>query len=405
MYLCKSILEHVIMKRLWLFACSLFLSVILYAQDQVLLPDSVQSIIGKLLAEKNQDVKTNMNLEFYTSGGAYFSEGALDEAGFKVNRVRWEIHGSFHDKFSYHFRQSFNKVSNPHSVDNLSNSVEYAYVKWQMQPAVGLTVGKQLFRLGGYEYWVNGIKVREFSDFNNNINCYHAGVALNLTPSENHTFNIQIMNNRNGSDADTYIYGLPSTLKSAKIPLMSVLNWNGYFADKKLFFCYGLASGEQAQHKGMVYLTAGNVYQNGPLTAYLDVMYTRQGLDNMGIVSELQRYRTNPNTLQNVEYLSFIGDVDYRIHDHWNLYLKGAYETAGIFKVEDADALPKGSYYRSWNAQCCVEYFPMKDKELQLFAHFLYKGYSLTDKGKALGASYKDTQRISLGLVYIIPVL
>ena len=40
-----------------------------------------------------------------------------------------------------------------------------------------LNVGKQDIALGGYEYYVNAIKVREYSEFNDNISCYQAGVA------------------------------------------------------------------------------------------------------------------------------------------------------------------------------------------------------------------------------------
>ena len=110
-----------------------------------------------------------MNLEFYTSGAAYFTDGNLDEAAFKLNRVRLEILGSFTKDFSYHFRQSFNKYSNPHSLDNLSSSIEYAYMNWKMSDRFNLTVGKQFLSLGGYEYYVNAIKVREFSEFNDNV--------------------------------------------------------------------------------------------------------------------------------------------------------------------------------------------------------------------------------------------
>jgi len=54
--------------------------------------------------------------------------------------------------------------------------------------------------------------------------------------------------------------------------------------------------------------------------------------------------------------------------------------------------------------QACVEYFPMRNSELLIFAHFLYKGHHLTRRAQALGGMSPDTQRISIGLVYSIPV-
>ena len=52
------------------------------------------------------------------------------------------------------------KYSNPHSLDNLSSSIEYALVNWKMADRFTLTVGKRDIDLGGYEYSVNAIKVR-----------------------------------------------------------------------------------------------------------------------------------------------------------------------------------------------------------------------------------------------------
>ena len=60
----------------------------------------------------------------------------------------------------------------------------------------------------------------------------------------------------------------------------------------------------------------------------------------------------------------------------------------------------------TWNAQACVEWFPFaEDKGFKVFAHYLYKGASLSDKAIALGADLPHTQRISLGIQYVISVL
>ena len=109
-----------------------------------------------------------------------------------------------------------------------------------------------------------------------------------------------------------------------------------------------------------------------------------------------------PVTAQNTEYFTLIGNVDYRIHPHWNVYVKGVYETARVYKSNGT--FEKGLYKSSWNAQACVEYFPMKNSELLIFAHLLYKGYNLTNRAQALGGISPDKQRFSIGLVYSIPV-
>ena len=62
--------------------------------------DSIPSALNRLMPTVNPDVSAHMNLEFYTSAAAYFTEGSFDEAAFKINRVRLEILGSFIKDFN-----------------------------------------------------------------------------------------------------------------------------------------------------------------------------------------------------------------------------------------------------------------------------------------------------------------
>ena len=114
------------MKRLLLSCCILLCVVLtLKAQEQPLISpdDSIRSLVGRLFPNSNPNLSAHMNLQFSTSGVANFIEGDLEDASFKLNRVKLEILGSFSKQFSYHFRQSFNKYSNPHSMPSKSASI------------------------------------------------------------------------------------------------------------------------------------------------------------------------------------------------------------------------------------------------------------------------------------------
>lgn len=393
-----------IMKKTLLILFSIVLGADLYAQEPLVNPnDSTLTLLERITKNEHSVPTANMNLQFYTSGAAYLTEGKLDEAAFKLNRVRLEILGTFSRQFSYHFRQSFNKYSNPYSLDNLSSSVEYAFVKWDMSKKFALTVGKQVMALGGYEFYVNAIKVREFSDFNNNISCYQAGVTGTIHFSSTQELNLQILNNRSGSDEDTYLFGLPEGIEKTKVPVLATANWNGFFLHQVLELRYAASWGQLAKKRNLYYLTAGNIVKTGPVTAYVDVMYSREGIDSKGLLSNLADVETYAcTTAQHTAYFTTIANLDYRIHPNWNVYVKGAYETFGIY--ESNGYFDKGMYCRTWNAQACVEYFPMRNSELLIFFHLLYKGSAVTAKGKKVGATLPDRQRISLGLVYSIPV-
>lgn len=394
------------MKKLLFVFLMILGNIHLFAQTQqpLIVPDdSISSLLGRILPNTDPNLSSHMNLQFCTAGMANFTEGEFDDAAFNLYRVKLEILGAFNEKFSYHFRQSFNKYSNPHALDNLSSSIEFAVVNWKMNDRFTLSAGKQDLALGGYEYYVNAIKVREFSEFNDYLACYQAGVTgrINLSSSQELVF--QVANLRSGSDEDTYAYGLLEGIEKAKVPVLSTMNWNGFFADNAIQLRYAASIGQQAKGRNICYLTAANVYEKGPIVAYLDLMYSREGLDSKGLISNLQGIGTDmPVTAQNVEYFTAIANFDYRIHPNWNVYVKGAYETARVYKANGP--FEKGKYRTAWNAQACVEYFPMKNSELLIFAHVLYKGYDLTDRARALGGFCPDKQRFSIGLVYSIPV-
>ena len=393
------------MKRHVFLLVTLFTMSTVAAQQQPIISpkDSIPSVIERVTGKENKGFSAHMNLQLYTSCAASFTENELDEVAFKLNRFKLEIIGNINRKFSYHFRQSFNKYSNPFALDNLSSSVEYAYLPYHLSDRFSITAGKQFLMLGGYEYYVNPIKVREFSEFNNYVNCFLAGVSAtwNVTPTQE--LNFQIVNNRNGGDADTYLHGLPTDVEATKVPLISTINWNSYYLDKAIQLRYAASWGQQAKGRNIMYLTAGNVYEKGPWIAYMDFMYSRQGIDNKGIISALPRIDLeNPQTAQHTEYFTTIANVDYRFHPNWNAYLKGIYESGKIYKANGI--FEKGTYRRTWCGQVCVEYYPMRNSELLIFLHYQYKRNKLLKPARNLDAIDPNTQRISLGLVYSIPV-
>lgn len=391
------------MKRLFIIFL-LVIPVVVAAQDEALISydDSTKTILKNL-----RHIKSHINLEFASSANMYFTGNDFDEMSFKINRVRLEILGRLNDDLSYHFRQSFNKYSNPYSVDNMSSSIEYANIKWHHRSGrFDLVAGKQFLAVAGYEGYVNGLMVREFSDFNNNFEIYQTGLmgVVKLTPD--HHLMLQVTNNRNSVDSEMYLYGFPDGLESSKVPLLGTVNWNGWFADKSIHLMYSASVGQLAKGKNVYYLMCGNIYEKGPVIAYLDVLYSRSAIDSQQRITTLQAQSRGilPVTAQNTRYLTFIANIDYRFHPKWNGYIKGVYETAGVY--EENGIFAEGRYLTTWNAQACLEWFPFtEDKGFKVFAHYLYKGHDLTENAKKLGAYMLDTQRISLGIQYIIPVL
>lgn len=366
--------------------------------------DSISSIVEKMIDKK---IKSTWNIDFCSSLNGYFTENEFDGASMKMNRLRFDLRGGINDQFSYRVRYSFNKSFSRNSTEYVPDALEYANIQWHPSNRFKLTVGKQFIVIGGYEALANSMYVREFADFNDNLHFYKLGVtaAVKLDEKRNHELQFQFANNRSGKDSDIYSYGLPSGVEATKFPFMTSVAWNGYFDDKAWNLIYSASVVPAAKDNNIYYLTCGNIYEKGPIFAYLDVMYSREEIDTQQRLTDLQGSGMTPVTARNVDYLSFIARFDYQFHPKWNAYVKGAYETTSVYDGNGVFAA--GRYMNGWNAQTCVEWFPLgKSKGLRMFAHYLYKGYELTPLAKnALNAAKPDIQRVSLGVIYVIPVL
>lgn len=163
-----------------LYLLALFISVpSVFAQEveEEADPGQEPTLVERFTGGKKMIENAEMNFLFFTSANANFTGSNFDGANFKLNRVRLQIKGTVWKNFSYHYRQSFNKYADPYSLDNLSSSLELANVNLKVHDKFNFTIGKQYVNFGGYEYYVNSLKVREFSEFNNVIPCYQAGIS------------------------------------------------------------------------------------------------------------------------------------------------------------------------------------------------------------------------------------
>lgn len=365
--------------------------------------DSLTSIVERII---DREFKTKFHVDFCTSMNSSFTDGSFDEAYMKLNRVRLDCKSNFSDQFSYRIRYSFNKSFSKNSLENVAPALEYANIQWHPDNSFKLTIGKQFINIAGYEALGNSLYIREFADFNNAVSFYRVAVTAAFYPDKdrNHEIALQITNNREKKDSEIYTYGLPDDAKSSKFPFLYSIRWKGFMADRKLNLIYGAAAGPLAQGSNSYYLTCANIYESGPVMTYLDLMYSREGIDNQQRVTSLQRGASVPATARYAQYLSFIAKFDYRFHPKWNAYVKGAYETGSIYKSNGI--FDKGRYMTTWNAQASVECKPFtKDGGFKVFLHYIYRGTVLSQQAAKIGAVGHDVQRLSMGVIYELPIL
>lgn len=77
------------------------------------------------------------------------------------------------------------------------------------------------------------------------------------------------------------------------------------------------------------------------------------------------------------------------------------YETASISKA--TELIEKGKYRTSWGYLGGIEFYPM-DENLHFFVTYVGRSYRFTDKAKTLGSENYQTSRVSVGLIWQLPV-
>lgn len=399
------------MKRLTAFWLSAFSLCTTFSQAQSIIPErdsSAVSLFEYATKIPRRNNVFNLNLEMHASFNTFFTGNKLDEAAFRFNHIKLEAAGEVNDRLFYWYRQNLNQGNEGMDLENLPESIEYALIGYRLNDKFSVILGKQDAAWGGFEYDMNPVEVYEYSDMNEYMDCYFTGATLayQLTPSQE--LRVQVTDNRIGSMEDAYGI-LPAGIEKPRAPLFYTFNWNSSYLDEVLNLRYSATAGEQAKGKWMYMAWAGHNVCTGPFDGYLDVMYTRGSLDPLGILTESipvgNEDEEGPVCLRNVQYLSFVAKMNCRFHPKWNVFAKGMYETGSVYKAgSSGDALPSGKYRTAWGYQAGIEFYPMADENLHIFLTGTGRSYSLTEKAKALGASVENTQRLSVGFIYKLPL-
>lgn len=348
------------------------------------------------------------DLSFQMRGSlrAEMPRGGEASARFRMDNFRWNVEGTFgrNKEFYYRFRQSFNANFRSNTFDNLLESIDYAFMTWRPRQHFSLTFGKQVHALGGQEFWAAPVYVMQYSDFVGSFPCYQMGVMAtwHITPTQDLAF--QVSNIRGFWDDEFYHGGLPEGTESSRAPFLYTLNWNGNFLDNALEFRWSASYGSQAAGRSMCIFAMGQSYRSEWWGIYVDLMYSRQGLDLNGVLSSsaVSVPGGDYGTLQNVDYVSAIGYLHLFLSKSFSMFFKGSREYGGLYSP--AGNVPAGMLRASWNGQACLEYMPTGNRDFRLFLHYNFYDARAVENGALLGITDKREHRISLGMIYIMNI-
>ena len=350
------------------------------------------------MPKKTDFLHVNLNTRFGFHGTL---EGSGQEkAAFKADFLRLQITGDITDRIYYKWFQHINRSNTPNSLDNMPSSIDCLGIGFHITPALSAFIGKQYADYGGFEYDANPAEVYEFSDYGNYMTCFLVGADLiwQVTPTQELRF--QIIDGRSNTAEETYSL-LPPGYEPAKVPLGYSFNWNGNLFDGRLLTRWSFSFFHEGKKDNIYLLGLGTAWRQDKFSVYADVFYSAEDIDKLGILSEISALTPQGYQVTDCSYLSVISRVDYRPLSKWNFFLKGFYETSSLRK--DNPGMEEGKYRTTYGYQGGVEYFPMKEN-LRFFLVYHGRQVDFTRRARLFTPACPQTQTLSLGIVYNIPI-
>lgn len=362
---------------------------------KTMIPGTKQTLL------KNVSMIANMNFAYRNE----FVDGDYTQSRFRTEQFRLEIRGKISEKVYFRFRDRYTRAQTSESIDNLSRSVDLAFLRFDLTDKFSITAGKMCADWGAWEFDWNPIDIYEYSDIVEYADNFLTGVGFTLTPSNRNQFTFQVLDSRTKSFDE--LYGAQPNFKESKAPLAFVSNWRGSLFDGKVktIWSYSLFNEAQdANGKGanMNYIALGNEFNFGKFRFIYDFKWSDEELDRTGLVSE-----TIPNDLYNYSVANtlYIGhwiNLRYQINQKVALTFVGMMDIANWKNSNNDPQNTTGEEHirNAWGYIPAVEYFPWKDLNIKFFANWIGRIYDYSDYAiDRFGVTDYTTGRFTIGFI------
>lgn len=249
-----------------------------------------------------------------------------DASGFKVRYFNLRLDGQITSKFSYSWRQRFNRAN---SISEFAQNTDWLHLTYKPTENWAISAGKQVLMIGGWEYDRAPIELYFCSEFWNNVNCYQLGASVAYTTnSGNDTILFQACQSpydTTSADVDYYAYNL-------------------YWSGSHGFYTalYSLNFMQYAPGKYDKYIALGNQFKFGDATIQLDLMNRGPKVKDLLF-----------------DNFSIMGEAAYLVADRVNIFAKATYDKIGNSSITASGLVPGTELTRVGGG---VEYYPLGGK-------------------------------------------
>lgn len=288
-------------------------------------------------------------------------------SGFKVRYFNLRMDGQITPKFSYSWRQRFNRMN---SLSDFAQNTDWLHLTYRPTENWAISAGKQVVMIGGWEYDRAPIELYFCSEYWNNVACYQLGASVAYTTNEgNDTLTFQFCQSPyDHAEADYFAYNL-------------------YWSGQHGFFSalYSLNFSQYAPGKYDAYVVLGNQFQFGDAKLQLDLM-------NRGVSAHELLF----------DNFSIMGEFSYLVADRVNIFAKATYDKVGNNYASGLFLYPGSEITRLGGG---VEYYPLGHKgNRDIRLHAVYAHTLGTNTNPAPTAVNKQSY-LTVGLTWKIDIL
>lgn len=358
---------------------------------KTMIPETKQTLL------KNVSMIANMNYAFRNE----FQDGAYTQSRFRMEQFRLEFRGQVHEKVFFRFRDRYTRAQTSESVDNLSRSVDLAFIRVDLSKQFSITAGKMCADWGAWEFDWNPIDIYEYSDIIEYADNFLTGVAFSYTPSPKNQWTFQVLDSRTKTFDE--LYGAQPNYQESKAPLAFVGNWRGVLLDGKIKTIYSYSLFNEAESAYMNYVALGTEFIVSPKFSFIyDFKWSDEELDRTGIVSATVPDSLYAFALSNTRYVGHWVHFKYKITPKVHFTFVGMWDIA-LWKNASLDPLkPTGddNIRNAYGFIPALEYYPWDDLNIKFFANFVGRVYDYSDYAKSrFGAADYTTGRFTVGFI------
>jgi Phosphate-selective porin O and P len=363
---------------------------------KALIPETKQTLL------KNMSMIANMNFAFRNE----FVDGVYTQSRFKNEQFRLELRGNVTDKVFFRFRDRYTRAQTSESIDNLSRSVDLAFVRVNVSDKFSISAGKMCADWGAWEFDWNPIDIYEYSDIVEYADNFLTGVGFTYTASKQHQWTFQVLDSRTKSFSE--LYGSQPNFTESKAPLAFVSNWRGVLFNGKVNTIWSYSLFNEAQkadgtNANMNYIALGTEFVVSKKFSFIyDYKLSDEELDRTTIVSETVPDNLYAYSLANTQYVGHWAHFKYKISPKVHLTMITMLDIAR-WKNGNQDPLNTEGEEHIRNAYGfipAVEYFPWSDLNMKFFANWVGRRYDYSEYAETrFGAKDYTTGRFTVGFI------